>query len=162
MELHTLFTLEQTRCQLPLQSKKKTLEVMSEMVATQYQTGDSHTIFDALFERERLGTTGFGNGVAIPHGRIADLLQPVVLLFSLQKGIDFDAIDNQPVDILIMLLVPDAAADEHVSLLATIAELLRNQTFLNDIRACRSDRELFELVQQQTIALPQRAEAAPT
>lgn len=93
-------------------------------------------ITDSLFARERLGSTGLGHGVAIPHGRIKGLKAPMAAVFQLLNPIGFDAPDEQPVSLLIFLLVPEAATQKHLEILSEIAELLSDSALREDLKAC--------------------------
>lgn len=88
---------------------------------------DLDQVLDIVMEREHLGSTGIGHGVAIPHGRLPDLAQPVLALARHRQGIDFDAIDGEPVHIVVMLLVPDADDRKHLELLAYLARMLQQE-----------------------------------
>jgi PTS system nitrogen regulatory IIA component len=103
-------------------------------------------VTDSLFARERLGSTGLGHGVAIPHGRIKGLKAPMAAIFQLAQPIGFDAPDEQPVNLLIFLLVPEAATQKHLEILSEIAELLSDAPLRETIRASTSAAELHGLV----------------
>lgn len=103
-------------------------------------------VFEHLIERERLGTTGFGNGVAIPHCRMASCEEPIVVIVKLGTAIDFDAVDEQLVDILIGLVVPAEATDEHLQLLKQIAELLSDTEICKQIRAATESQQLYQII----------------
>lgn len=103
-------------------------------------------ITDSLFARERLGSTGLGHGVAIPHGRIKGLTAPMAALFQLQNPIGFDAPDEQAVSLLIFLLVPEAATQKHLEILSEIAELLSNSQLREQLKACNNAEQLHSLV----------------
>ena len=113
-------------------------------------------ITDSLFARERLGSTGLGHGVAIPHGRIKGLKAPMAALFRLEQPIGFDAPDEEPVNLLIFLLVPEAATQKHLEILSEIAELLSDAPLREKIKACTDAAELHQL-----IATWQSAQPAP-
>ncbi|MBF0219538.1 MAG: PTS sugar transporter subunit IIA [Gammaproteobacteria bacterium] len=142
----TLLSLPATRCQILLQSKKRALEMMCNLAAEVHQQLEAGVLFDTIIEREQLGTTGFGHGVAIPHARIDGLESPVAIVYQLQQGVDFDAVDQEPVDIIFMLLVPKEATEEHIAILGVLASMLRNRAFTARMRASRSDQQLFELI----------------
>ncbi len=93
-------------------------------------------ITDSLFARERLGSTGLGHGVAIPHGRIKGLKAPMAAVFQLAQPIGFDAPDEMPVGLLIFLLVPEAATQKHLEILSEIAELLSDSVLREKLKAC--------------------------
>src|SRR5512138_3235399 len=103
-------------------------------------------ITDSLFARERLGSTGLGHGVAIPHGRIKGLKAPMAALFQLAQPIGFDAPDEQPVKLLIFLLVPEAATQKHLEILSEIAELLSDTALRAQLNASDSAEALHGLI----------------
>ena len=113
-------------------------------------------IADSLFARERLGSTGLGHGVAIPHGRIKGLKAPMAAVLQLAQPIGFDAPDEQPVGLLIFLLVPEAATQKHLEILSEIAELLSDSGLRERIKAAGSVPELHGLIAQW-----QSAQVAP-
>ncbi len=103
-------------------------------------------ITDSLFARERLGSTGLGHGVAIPHGRIKGLKAPMASVFQLERPIGFDAPDEQPVGLLIFLLVPEAATQKHLEILSEIAELLSDAALRERIKASTDAADLHDLI----------------
>ena len=112
-------------------------------------------ITDSLFARERLGSTGLGHGVAIPHGRIKGLKAPMAALFQLAQPIGFDAPDEQPVTLLIFLLVPEAATQKHLEILSEIAELLSDAALRERIKTSPTAADLHQLVAGWRSAQPQ-------
>ena len=94
-------------------------------------------IFDVLLERERLGTTGVGNGIAIPHGKLADVKQMFGLFARLEHSVDFEAIDEQPVDLIFLLLAPEGAGADHLKALSRIARVLRDADTVAKIRGTK-------------------------
>jgi len=103
-------------------------------------------VTDSLFARERLGSTGLGHGVAIPHGRIKGLKSPMAAVFQLASPIGFDAPDEQPVNLLIFLLVPEAATQKHLEILSEIAELLSDAALRENIKTSPSQASLHALI----------------
>ena len=103
-------------------------------------------VTDSLFARERLGSTGLGHGVAIPHGRIKGLKAPMAAVFLLGQPIGFDAPDEQPVSLLIFLLVPEAATQKHLEILSEIAELLSDSALRESIKSSASQQDLHRLI----------------
>ncbi len=103
-------------------------------------------ITDSLFARERLGSTGLGHGVAIPHGRIKGLKAPMAAVFQLARAIGFDAPDEQPVQLLIFLLVPEAATQQHLEILSEIAELLSDSGLRESLKSANDAQALHELI----------------
>lgn len=103
-------------------------------------------VFDSLFARERLGSTGLGQGVAIPHGRIKGLKDAVAAVFSVQPGIPFDAPDGQPVRLLVFLLVPEHANEEHLEILSELAELLSDASIRDSLMQAHESARVHDLL----------------
>ncbi len=103
-------------------------------------------IFESLVSREKLGSTGIGHGVAIPHGRIKNLAKPIAVFIHLQDAIDFEANDNQPVDLFFALLVPEQNENRYLEILSDIAEKFSHKTFREQLRQARDDEKLYEIL----------------
>ena len=127
-------------------SSKKTLFQQIAALAERNGAVDSKLVIERLSERERLGSTGFGGGVAIPHGKIDGLDRVVGVFARLDKPIDFQAIDDMPVDIVFMLLSPPDAGAEHLKALARVSRALRDRPFLAKLRGAGSDDALYALL----------------
>ncbi|MCP3128382.1 MULTISPECIES: PTS IIA-like nitrogen regulatory protein PtsN [Shewanella] len=145
MELCTILRPECTTCATP-GSKKKVLELISDLAAAQYPTLSSQEIFESLVAREKMGSTGIGNGIAIPHGRLTDITQPIAILVKCEEPIAFDAIDKQPVDILFALLVPADQCQQHLSTLSCMAEKLSDKQVLKQLRKTHDETELYQVI----------------
>ena len=143
MLIENLITPERTLTGVPGGSKKRLLETISDFVSQLHPETDAEDIFDCLIERERLGSTGIGDGVAIPHCRLESCEEPIGLLFCLDVPINFDAIDSQPVDLIFALLVPKDAVDEHLKALQAIAERFSNSDYRDKLRQSETDEELY-------------------
>ncbi|CDP53436.1 PTS IIA-like nitrogen-regulatory protein PtsN [Devosia sp. DBB001] len=113
---------------------------------------DQQSIFTALSDREALGSTGLGNGIAIPHGKIAGLPAVTALFAKLDQPIDFDSIDDQPVDLVMMLLAPVGAGADHLKALARVARLLRTEALVDDLRRTNDPHKLYRLLIQPLAA----------
>lgn len=124
MQIADLVREDRVSLDAGITSKKRALERLGELLAADDGRLPAGQIFDALSARERLGSTGLGHGVAIPHGRMAEIDTPRVAVLRLEQGVDFDAIDHEPVDILIALIVPEESTGEHLDLLAQLARTL--------------------------------------
>jgi PTS system nitrogen regulatory IIA component len=127
-------TLERINCRNGAASKKRALEEMGKLLASVEPEITPEQVFDHLLERERLGSTGLGHGVALPHARIKGLNQACGAFIQLENGIDYDAIDGAPVDLIFGLLVPYDATQEHLQLLATLASLFSDEGFRQRLR----------------------------
>lgn len=145
MELRSILRPECTTCATP-GSKKKVLELISDLAAAQYPTLSSQEIFESLVAREKMGSTGIGNGIAIPHGRLVDIVQPIAILIKCEEPIAFDAIDKQPVDILFALLVPADQCQQHLSTLSCMAEKLSDKQVLKQLRKTHDETELYQVI----------------
>jgi len=144
MNITDLLLSERVSCCNDVGSKKRLLEYISELLAGSSPGLSQNDIFDALINREKLGSTGLGKGVAIPHGRIALLQGPVCAFVKLANPVDFDATDGQPVDLVFALLVPEDSTEEHLQVLSTIAEIFSNQGISMALRQCDTDSCLLE------------------
>ncbi|MCJ8319956.1 MAG: PTS sugar transporter subunit IIA [Colwellia sp.] len=147
MKLQDILTLDSTCCCVPINSKKRILEKICSLAVNKIPDLDQHQLLDSLMEREKMGSTGIGNGIAIPHGRLNNTQQVIAVLITSEQAIDFDAIDNRSVDIFIALFVPEDSCDEHLSTLQSIAKLFSNKNNGKLIRKCRTNEQLFGLIQ---------------
>jgi len=127
-------------------SKKRLLEQLSDMLVSGSSDLDAAQVFNSLLARERLGGTGLGHGVALPHGRLSGLERTLAAFIHCAEGVDFDAPDQQPVDLVFALAVPEQAADEHLDLLAQLAGMCRDPGQREALRAARSGEAVIELI----------------
>lgn len=148
MEITDLITLDNIICDSNAKSKKKALEALSALLVSESSDTSEEEIFESLINRERLGSTSLGHGVALPHARLPRRQTAIGAFIKLQQAIDFDAIDNQPTDLLFCLLVPDHFTDEHLEILAKLAKTFSNESFCNDLRASNSEKQLLQLLTQ--------------
>ncbi len=126
-------------------SKMQALQELAKRVAELTEKPE-WAIFEVLIERERLGTTGIGNGIAIPHGKLPDLDRLYALFARLQTPIDFDAIDEQPVDLICVLLTPETAGADHLKALARVSRLLRDRAICEKLRDTDSAEAMHALL----------------
>jgi PTS system nitrogen regulatory IIA component len=130
---------------LRVTSKRQALQELARRAAA--LTGeDEQKIFESLWEREQLGSTGIGNGTAVPHGRIPSFKHALTMFARLEKPIDFDAIDAQPVDLIFLLLTPADAGADHLKALARISRLLRNRAICAKLRGTESADAIYALL----------------
>jgi len=141
-ELEQLLNQIAIDCNVAVASKKKALEALSTLLGQSADSLSDTQIFDSLVARERLGSTGLGYGVAIPHGRVAQLEQTAGALLVLESGVDFDAPDGQPVNILFGLLVPEACNDEHLQILAGLAAMFSDAELRGALGSCSGEPAL--------------------
>ena len=156
MNISDLLQPDAVFASLKVQSKKQLLQELSARVAPRTGLTDRR-IFETLTERERLGSTGVGAGIAIPHGRMADIKQIVGVFARLESPIDYDAVDKQPVDLVFMLLAPDAAGADHLKALARVSRLLRNQQAVEKLRAATKAEALYAILTEPTASASSRA-----
>lgn len=145
MEILDLITPQSVIPTLRVTSKKHALEELAYHAALITQEHE-RTIFETLIERERLGTTGIGSGVAIPHGKLPGLKRIYGLFGRLEQPIDFDAIDDQPVDLIFLLLAAESAGTDHLKALARVSRLLRDTNRCDKLRGCDSADSLYALL----------------
>lgn len=146
MQINELINPGRIACKLEVNSKKRALESLSALLAETIAAPTNHQIFEKLLEREKLGSTGVGQGVAIPHCRIQDLDHILVAFASLQHGIDFDALDHKPVDLILAILVPEACTESHLKVLASAAQMFSDTQFCDILRCANSAQKLYELI----------------
>lgn len=126
-------------------SKKQVLQDMAAHAAALLEI-DVQPVFDVLWEREKLGTTGVGGGIAIPHGRIVGLGQVKAVFAQLKTPIDFDAVDEKPVDLVFLLLAPADAGADHLHALATVSRMLRDSRLCEKLRAAKTRESIYRLL----------------
>jgi PTS system nitrogen regulatory IIA component len=149
MELGDLIAPEAVIPVLRANNKKQVLQELSEKAAG--LTGlDARDIFETLLQRERLGSTGVGRGIAIPHGRVAGLKSIVSVFARLEAPIDFDALDEEPVDLIFLLMAPEHAGADHLKALARISRLLREPQSIERLRASHDRATLYSVLTQPT------------
>ncbi len=149
MDMNDLITLESVLPHLRVTSKKQSLQEMCKRAAELTGLPDRQ-IYDVVIERERLGTTGVGNGIAIPHGKLAPLTRLYGLFARLEMPIDFEAIDEQPVDLIFLLLAPEEAGADHLKALARISRLLRDRAMCEKLRGSDSAEAIYALLTDST------------
>lgn len=131
----SLLSPNRVRCQVAVRSKKRALELIAGLLADDVPGMSTTDVFAALNNRERLGSTGLGQGMALPHGRVPDLDAPIAACATLAQPIDFDAPDRQRVDVLYGLLVPGHCSREHLQILAALAEMFNEPSVREALRA---------------------------
>jgi len=147
MEISDFITVDGVEANLRVTSKKQALQELAKRAAE--ITGEQErAIFDVLMERERLGTTGVGNGIAIPHGKLASVDRLYGLFARLETPIDFQSIDEQPVDLVFLLLAPETAGADHLKALARVSRLLRDDSVCEKLRGTDENEALYVLLTQ--------------
>ena len=146
MKFANLITSNRVACNVDTASKKRALELISHLIGDDTPDLNPNEIFDSLIARERLGSTGLGKGIAIPHGRLKSGHKTIAAFIQLTHGVDFDAPDGQPVDLLCALLVPPECTDEHLNVLASLSEMFRKSELRDLLRNTHEPEELYEIL----------------
>ncbi|MFT6190581.1 MAG: PTS system nitrogen regulatory IIA component [Oleispira sp.] len=142
--IDSILTPERTVKSAPVSSKKKVLEYLGSFIADQIPESSADEIYERLLNRERMGSTGIGEGIAIPHCRLKQCSKTLGVLLQLEQPIDFDAIDRQPVDLIFALLVPEEATDEHLKTLSMLAQKLSQADYREALRNSADSQNLYQ------------------
>ena len=145
MQIADLLSPEGVFAALKVQGKKQLIQELAARAAPLVHVPERR-VYETLNERERLGTTGVGQGIAIPHGRLVDLEKIVGVFARLETPIEYDAVDKQPIDLVFMLLAPEGAGADHLKALARVSRLLRNQSACEKLRAAKSAEALYAIL----------------
>ena len=148
MQLSEIINVNRIKNKVDIKSKKRVLEELSKLVAQDQTQLDASDIFDSLITRERLGATGLGYGIAIPHGRIKNCKNITGAFIQLNDGVDFNTSDNQSVDILFALIVPEESTDEHLQVLAWLASMFSDESFRKQLRLSNDEENTYQLLTQ--------------
>jgi PTS system nitrogen regulatory IIA component len=146
MFISDLLSPEKIHCDVHITSKKRLLERISEELARNSETLSQREIFESLCARERLGSTGLGKGVAIPHGRVKGSDHVEASFIRLKKPMAFDAIDGKPVDLLFAMAVPEQCNEDHLKLLAQVAQLFSDNELLEKLREADTSGKMLQLL----------------
>lgn len=142
MNLRDLVSPESIVCNADVASKKRALELLADLLAKQSGTDKSVEIFQLLTEREKLGSTSLGHGIALPHARTDLCNQAFGAFIKVNNGIDFDSPDREPTDLLFALMVPEQHTDEHLKILAGLASMFSDEHLCLNLRSAKTDTEL--------------------
>ncbi len=148
MDISDLLSIDGVLPKLKATSKKQLLQELAQYAAKIARL-DEREIFEVLLERERLGTTGVGRGIAIPHGKFAKLNRLVGLFGRLEQPIDFDSVDDKPVDLVFLLLAPESAGADHLKALARISRLLRDEIVCAKLRGSEDREAMYALLTER-------------
>jgi PTS system nitrogen regulatory IIA component len=156
MEIADLLSPDAVLAHLKAASKKQVLQEMAHKAA-QLTGLSERRVYETLAEREKLGSTGMGQGIAIPHGRVPGIEKMTGLFAQLDHPVDFDAMDEQPVDLVFLLLAPEGAGADHLKALARVSRVLRNQSICEKLRAAAQPATLYALLTEPSAANSQAA-----
>ncbi len=146
MQISDILAPSRVSCGVKAGSKKRLLELLGELAVKDEPSLDNGEVFQSLLNRERLGSTSIGKGVAIPHGRLKNADHAVGAMVRLEQGIDFDGVDREPVDLVFALLVPEQSTEEHLQILGVLAELFMDDTLRDRLRSAQTDGDLYALI----------------
>jgi PTS system nitrogen regulatory IIA component len=146
IDIQAIVSLNRTECAVQCNSKKRILEIISEIAARNNPDIDQTEVLTALLSREKVGSTGIGNGIALPHGRLPNLDKVTAIVVTSNPPVAFDAIDNKPVDIFFALLVPEEQTQEHLQTLALIASKLSQKETVKAIRKATTSDEILAAI----------------
>lgn len=147
MEISDILSEDMILADVEAENKRQLLERLSALVSEQHSL-DKNTVFEAILERENLGSTGYGNGIGYPHARIDGLKKVITMLVRLHKPIDFDAIDVHPVDILAFMISPENSGNDHLQTLAALSRALKNPEVCQMIRQARGAHDIYLALQK--------------
>ncbi|WP_333971660.1 PTS IIA-like nitrogen regulatory protein PtsN [Alteromonas mediterranea] len=143
MDIQAIVSLDRTECAVQCNSKKRILEIIADIAAKQNENIDQATVLNSLMARERMGSTGIGNGIALPHGRLPGLEKVIAIVVTSTPAINFDALDEKPVDIFFALLVPEEQTEGHLQTLATVAGKLSDKETIKAIRRASTSDDIL-------------------
>ena len=146
MQISEIISPDRVACDVAAGSKKAALELLAELIAGADPGLTQAEVFSSLLAREKLGSTGLGKGIALPHGRLKQGDSTLGAFVRLHSAVDYDAIDGAPVDLLFALVVPEESTQEHLDILARLAELFSNRTTLEKIRSAASAQTIHDIL----------------
>ena len=146
MHISDIISPECILCGVDCHSKKDALDTLAKTIANSDSATSQTEVFDCLIARERLGSTGLGKGIAIPHGRLKQSKKTLAAFLQLETAIDYDAVDKQPVDLLFALIVPEESTEEHLQTLAKLAEMFSNKSIIKKLRQASTAEEIYSIL----------------
>ena len=143
MKISDILSPENVLSNIECNSKKAAIELLAKNLADSNNGISQVEIIDCLTAREKLGSTGLGNGIAIPHGRLKYCKKTIASFIQLNNGVDYEAVDNIPVDLIFALIVPEESTDEHLHILSILAKTLSNPKTISKLRKSKNSAEIF-------------------
>jgi len=148
MRLSEILDQEKIIPELKARDKRGVLEELTDIISRRESSVDRHALVKVLMDRERLGSTGIGDGVAIPHGKLDGVEQPLISFGRSKKGLDFDSMDGQPVFLFFLIVAPENSSGYHLQVLARIAKVLKNSVFRQKLMGAAGTSELYQVIIQ--------------
>jgi len=145
MTITALLSPERIFINAEITSKKRLLEFIAEQISSQFEIAQA-TLFSNLLDRERLGSTGLGKGFAVPHARLANIEEAVGMFIKLDQPVNFEAPDNQPVDLVFAIIIPEQATDQHLQILSALARVFSQAEVCAAIRNANTSEEVVKLI----------------
>ena len=145
MQIESMLTESLTLAKAPDASKKRVLETLANLLSKHMGLDDAGEVFHQFISREKLGSTGIGQGIAIPHCRFGSGDKTLCAYLTLSEPIDFDSVDNEPVDVVVAMLVPENAENDHLETLAVLAESLQKSDYVSRLRNAKNSHELYKV-----------------
>ncbi len=145
MKISEILSLNNVFAEIKANNKRQLLQELSEKIAVEAGV-DERTIVDSIWERENLGSTGYGNGTAFPHARIDGLTKVKSVFARLSSPIDFNAIDSKPVDLIFLLISPENSGADHLTALAALSRILKNDDICEKLRGARTREEIYAIL----------------
>jgi len=149
MQITDMFRKQYIIEDLKARTKRAVLAELSEIFTRDHSGIPSEAMVDVLLDREKLGSTGIGDGIAIPHGKLKGLDSLVISFGRSREGIDFDAIDGKPVHIFFLLMAPESSTGQHLKALAKISRMLKDQDFRSDLMSAKSVEEIYRKIAEK-------------
>jgi len=144
VNIESILSLSRTHANIQANSKKRAIEEAAKLIAASMEGLDAEEIYNSLIAREKLGTTAIGHGIAIPHCRLSSCQEIVGSLISIQDPVDFEAFDDQGVNLMFVMLVPSEEVEEHLQALAMLAERFETKSYRDLLSAAENHQALFE------------------
>ena len=146
MKLSEIFNPQLIISDLKAQDKKGVLEELSQVITEENPSLNKRSLLQVLLERERLGSTGIGDGIALPHGKLAELSNLLISFGRSTNGLDFDSIDEQPAYLFFLLLAPENSAGMHLTAIAKISRMLKDANFRQRLMGAKSKNEIYKVI----------------
>jgi len=149
MNFADIISIKRIAAGVECSSKKRSMEVLSQLICKSSDSMNQNDVFDSLIARERLGSTALGKGIAIPHGRLKSESKTIAAFVQLKEGVDFDAPDGAAVDLLCALSIPEECSDEHLQVLAYLSEMFSDESVREQLRNADSPQEILDALTLQ-------------